>query len=113
MGGMEKGIRGNAGPAERMIGYLKNEEIDRSKWDACLAEIPGVKPYAWSWYLDIMAPGWNALIDDDYNSLFPLPCFRKFGSSCSNWGFFQLMATVTKGPQNIFPLCLSSTGSLT
>jgi hypothetical protein len=81
MGGMEKGIRGNAGPAERMIGYLKNEEIDRSKWDACLAEIPGVKPYAWSWYLDIMAPGWNALIDDDYNSLFPLPCFRKFGFS--------------------------------
>ena len=81
MGGMEEGIRGNTGPSESMIGYLKNEEIDRSKWDACLSEIPGVKPYPWSWYLDIMAPGWSALVDDDYKSLFPLPCFRKFGLS--------------------------------
>jgi hypothetical protein len=79
MGGMEKGIRGNARPAGRMIGFLKNEEIDRGQWDACLAEIPGLKPYSWSWYLDIMAPGWNALVDDDYKSLFPLPCSRKFG----------------------------------
>jgi hypothetical protein len=81
MGGMEKGIRGNTGPAKRMIGYLKNEEIDRSKWDDCLSEIPGVKPYPWSWYLDIMAPGWTALVDDDYKSLFPLPSSRKFGFS--------------------------------
>lgn len=103
MGGMEKGIRGNAGPAERMIGYLKNEEIDRSKWDACLAEIPGVKPYAWSWYLDIMAPGWNALIDDDYNSLFPLPCFRKLGFSYISTPVFlqQLGLFSADGDSNI------------
>ncbi len=62
-----------------MITYLKNEEIDRNRWDSCLAEIPGVRPYPWSWYLDIMAPGWEALIDDDYDILFPLPRFRKYG----------------------------------
>jgi len=62
-----------------MIAYLKNEEIDRTRWDNCLAEMPGVKPYPWSWYLDIMAPGWEALIDDDYASVFPLPGFRKYG----------------------------------
>jgi hypothetical protein len=62
-----------------MIAYLKDDEIDRSRWDSCLAEIPGVKPYPWSWYLDIMAPGWVALVDDDYYSLFPLPGFRKYG----------------------------------
>jgi hypothetical protein len=62
-----------------MIVYLKNYEINRERWDSCLAVIPGVKPYAWSWYLDIMAPGWEALIDDDYDSLFPLPGFRKYG----------------------------------
>lgn len=61
-----------------MIAYLKNEEIDRSRWDACLAEMSGVKPYAWSWYLDIMSPGWEALVDN-YNSLFPLPRARKYG----------------------------------
>jgi hypothetical protein len=62
-----------------MIAYLKNDEIDRTRWDNCLAEMPGVKPYPWSWYLDIMAPGWEALIDDDYASVFPLPGFRKYG----------------------------------
>jgi hypothetical protein len=62
-----------------MIAYLKNEEIDRNRWDNCLAEIPGVKPYPWSWYLDIMAPGWDALVDDDYASVFPLPRFSKYG----------------------------------
>ncbi len=62
-----------------MITYLKNEEIDRTRWDNCLAEIPGVKPYPWSWYLDIMVPGWEALIDDDYVSVFPLPRFRRYG----------------------------------
>ena len=64
-----------------MIAYLKNEEIDRTRWDNCLAEMSRVKPYPWSWYLDIMAPGWEALIDDDYVSVFPLPVFRKYGFS--------------------------------
>jgi hypothetical protein len=62
-----------------MIVYLRNEEIDRDKWDGCLAEMPGIRPYPWSWYLDIMAPGWEALVDDDYDALFPLPAFRKYG----------------------------------
>ena len=62
-----------------MIAYLKHEEIDRNRWDSCLSEMTEVKPYPWSWYLDIMAPGWEALIDDDYDSVFPLPGFRKFG----------------------------------
>lgn len=64
-----------------MIVWLKNEEIDRLKWDGTLAEIPGAKPYAWSWYLDIISPGWEALVDDDYCSLFPLPRSKKYGLS--------------------------------
>jgi hypothetical protein len=81
MGRMENGVRGNPLTAEGMIAYLRNEEIDRRKWDDSLAEIPGLKPYPWSWYLDIMAPGWDALVDDDYCSLFPLPSSRKYGFS--------------------------------
>lgn len=64
-----------------MIVYLKNSEIDREQWDACIQASPSVKPYAFSWYLDIMAPGWEALIDDDYDSVFPLPVFKKYGFS--------------------------------
>jgi len=62
-----------------MIVYHKHNEIDREQWDNCIKNSPGIKPYAYSWYLDIMSPGWEALIDDDYDSVFPVPCFRKFG----------------------------------
>jgi hypothetical protein len=61
-----------------MIVYHKNNEIDREQWDNCIRNSPGVKPYAYSWYLDIMAPGWQALVDDDYDSVFPLPGFSKY-----------------------------------
>jgi len=62
-----------------MIIYLKNDEIDREQWDNCVKLSPLSKPYAFSWYLDIMAPGWEAMIDDDYDSVFPIPCSKKYG----------------------------------
>jgi hypothetical protein len=62
-----------------MIVYHKNNEIDREQWDNCIRNTPGAKPYAYSWYLDIMAPGWQALVDDDYDSVFPVPGFNRFG----------------------------------
>jgi hypothetical protein len=62
-----------------MIVYLKNPEIDREQWDNCISSSRSSKPYAYSWYLDIMAPGWEALVDDDYDSVFPIPGFRKYG----------------------------------
>lgn len=62
-----------------MIIYLKNSEIDRKLWDACIKNARSRKPYAYSWYLDIMAPGWEALVDDEYDAVFPVPGFKKFG----------------------------------
>jgi hypothetical protein len=62
-----------------MIVYLKNSEIDREQWDNCIRTSQSCKPYAYSWYLDIMAPGWEALIDDDYDSVFPIPAHTRFG----------------------------------
>lgn len=62
-----------------MIEYLRHNEIDKVKWDICVGSTPGCKPYGYSWYLDIMAPGWEALVDDDYDSVFPVPAFRRFG----------------------------------
>ena len=64
-----------------MIVYLKNVEIDRPQWDSCVMASPHFKPYGLSWYLDIMSPGWEALIDDDYDAVFPIPGFRKMGIS--------------------------------
>ncbi len=62
-----------------MIEYHKNNEIDRAQWDNCIRKTHRAKPYGFSWYLDIMAPGWEALIDDEYESVFPVPLFSKFG----------------------------------
>ena len=62
-----------------MIAYYKHHEIDREQWDNCIRFSHTAKPYAYSWYLDIMAPGWEALIDDDYDSVFPIPGFKKYG----------------------------------
>jgi hypothetical protein len=62
-----------------MIVYLKNSEIDRALWDNCIRNSGVSRPYPYSWYLDLMAPGWEALIDDDYDSVFPVPCSVIFG----------------------------------
>jgi hypothetical protein len=62
-----------------MIVYLKSHEIDREQWDNCIKNSSRIKPYGFSWYLDIMAPGWEALIDDEYDSVFPIPAFSRFG----------------------------------
>jgi hypothetical protein len=62
-----------------MIHHIKHGEIDKVKWDNCISSTPGAKPYGYSWYLDIMAPGWEALVADDYHVVFPLPRFGKYG----------------------------------
>lgn len=62
-----------------MINFYRNCEIDRRRWDACIEKSQGARPYGFSWYLDIMSPGWNALIDDDYATVFPLPASEKYG----------------------------------
>ena len=62
-----------------MINYLSNEEIDRKKWDSCIMDSFNGMVYANSWYLDIVAEGWEALIEDDYESVFPLVHGKKWG----------------------------------
>lgn len=62
-----------------MIRYLKNHEIDKEKWDKCISSSPNSIIYAYSWYLDIVAQNWEALVEDDYISVFPLPLNKKFG----------------------------------
>ena len=60
-----------------MINYLEHNAIDKAKWDALIAECGNI--YAYSWYLDIVHPGWEALVEDDYQSVMPLTGGKKFG----------------------------------
>ena len=64
-----------------MIRYLRHPDIDKLKWDECINRSINGIVYAHSWYLDIVCPGWDALVEDDYVSVFPLTHNRKFGIS--------------------------------
>lgn len=64
-----------------MITYLTHENIDKKRWDECVAHALNGNVYAWSWYLDVVHPGWEALVeikDDIYQSIMPLTCKRKY-----------------------------------
>jgi len=56
-----------------LIRYLRHTEIDKSAWDRCIQQAPNGLVYGYSWYLDHLCPGWDALILDDYQAVFPLP----------------------------------------
>lgn len=60
-----------------MIRYLEHSQIDKTQWDATIAQCGNI--YAYSWYLDIVHPGWVALVEDDYQSVMPLTGAKKFG----------------------------------
>lgn len=62
-----------------MIRFLEHDSIDKQKWDECIEHAINSRVYATSWYLDIVSPGWCALIEDNYSKVFPLPVKKKYG----------------------------------
>lgn len=80
-----------------MIRCLENKAIDKPKWDALIAECGNI--YAYSWYLDIAHPGWDALVDDDYQAVMPLTGGKKFGVNYLFQPFFvQQLGVFSKTP---------------
>ena len=62
-----------------MIRYRKNKEIDKQKWDNCIQNAVNRRSYAFSWFLDIVSPGWDGIEMNDYEAVFPLTQNSKFG----------------------------------
>lgn len=62
-----------------MIAYVKRKHLDIAKYDACIQNSQQSRVYAFSWYLDIVADNWDALVLDDYDAVMPIPWRRKFG----------------------------------
>ena len=80
-----------------MIHFLEHKTIDRTKWDALIAECGNI--YAYSWYLDIVHPGWEALVEDDYQSVMPLTGGKKFGVNYLFQPYFvQQLGVFSKSP---------------
>ena len=79
-----------------MIRYIKHKDINKSKWDYCIDNSHNNLFYACSWYLDIVSPNWDAMVNDDYVSVMPLTHRKKYGISyicqplmCQQLGVFS------------------------
>ncbi len=64
---------------EQQIIYLSNKQIDKAKWDKCIAEASNGLIYGYSFYLDAMSKHWDALVMNDYEVVMPLTWNRKYG----------------------------------
>jgi hypothetical protein len=61
------------------IRYLQNHEINTKAWDRCIAGSLNGNIYGCSWYLDLVCKRWDALVEDDYLSVMPLPVDQCLG----------------------------------
>lgn len=55
------------------IAYITNDRLDFKKWDKCIKKAFNGNIYAYSWYLNIVGGHWNALVENDYEKVMPLP----------------------------------------
>ncbi len=81
------------------IKFVASKDIDRAKWDQCIANSPFGIVYAYSWYLDRICQKWDALIWGDYLYIMPLVNNRKYGLSY----IFQPFFTQQLGVFSNFP----------
>ena len=61
------------------IKHYTHDKINFKKWDKCISESKNGLIYAYSWFLNVVSPGWEALISDDFQYVMPLPVKKKYG----------------------------------
>lgn len=61
------------------ISHIKHENINYQRWDEIISSSKNRMIYPFSWYLDAVSPGWEALMSDDLQYVMPLPVKKKFG----------------------------------
>ena len=91
-----------------MISYLTHDLIDKKLWDECVARALNGNVYAWSWFLDVVHPGWEALVelkDDKYLSIMPITRKKKYGINYLCQPFF----TQQLGVFSLEPVTLEKT----
>ena len=64
------------------VRLLNRQDIDDAQWNSFLDNSPHNLVYAYSWYLDIVAPKWCAFIAENENgwqAIMPVPLAKKWG----------------------------------
>jgi hypothetical protein len=62
-----------------MIRHFTHNEINLEKWDTCIENSCFETIYPYSWYLDLVSPGWEGLVRKDYEAVFPITWKKKYG----------------------------------
>jgi hypothetical protein len=75
------------------IRLVKHNAINKSAWDNCIDKSVNGNIYGFSWYLDIVCEEWDALVAEDYETVFPLTHRKKFGI----WYLYQPFFTQQLG----------------
>ncbi|GAB3194325.1 hypothetical protein ABID22_000253 [Pontibacter aydingkolensis] len=87
------------------IHYLTHPKIDKPQWDALITASEQGQVYALSWYLDMVSPGWDAVVELDaagkYKTLMPVPWRKKLGMPyvkqplfCQQLGVYTLAESI-------------------
>ena len=63
------------------IKYVPYQELNFSKWDRCIDTAYNREIYAYSWFLNSVTNHWDALIENDYEKVLPLPVSFFMGKS--------------------------------
>lgn len=61
------------------IRHYKYSKINYELWDKTISQSSSNLIYGFSWYLDVVSPGWEALISENYEFVMPLPVKRRLG----------------------------------
>jgi hypothetical protein len=61
------------------IRFVPYDKIDLKLWDTCINKSSNGLIYAYSWFLDSTCDKWDALIEEDYKAVFPIPLIKKKG----------------------------------
>jgi hypothetical protein len=65
-----------------LIRYLSHKYIEYEKWDRAIASSCYESAYGYSWFLDLAAENWDALVDDDYRAVMPVVWRKKYLLTC-------------------------------
>lgn len=85
---------------ERIL-FLNNHQLDKSRWDDTIDKSYNGLIYAYSWYLDIVSPGWHGLVSEGYKAVMPLTWRKKFGFEYLFPPFFtQQLGVFSRQPIN-------------
>lgn len=86
--------------AANAIRYFRRQELDDTKWNACIDAATNGRIYAYSFYLDCMAGQWHALVLGDYEAVMPLTWRNKWSvyylyqpAFCAQLGVFGKTVT--------------------